>query len=116
MEFLLANWQLIVFLILVVFSVGYNIYVFLKSPTEAQQKLILTWMISLVEEAEQIYPLPKYGEIKRSYVYRKFKEQYKWFGTFISEKTFNSLIDEALKVMDNTLDKLKEELKDGVQQ
>ena len=105
MEFLLANAELIIFITLVLFGVGYNIYKFLTSPSEKRQELIKVWLIQAVTEAEIKWNEKGLGYIKFSEVYQKLISHYGFLAKFIDKKIIEKLIDEALIVMKETLSK-----------
>lgn len=105
MELLLANVDLIIFIILVLFGVGYNIYKFFTSPSEKRQELIKVWFIRAVTEAELTWTDKGLGYIKFSQVYQKFVEHYGLLAKFIPKETVEKLVDEALVIMKQTLNK-----------
>lgn len=104
MTLLLANWELIMLIIVILFVIGYKLYQLIKTPPEKRQELLKMWLVEAVLVAEQKYG-KKAGELKLSYVYRMFVNRYGWFGKLISEKTFKKLVDEALEIMEKTVEK-----------
>jgi len=102
-ELLLANVELIIFIILVIFGVGYNIYKFFTSPSEKRQELIKIWLLEAVVQAELTWTDKGLGYIKFSEVYQKLISEYGLLAKFISKDTIEKLIDEALIVMKETL-------------
>lgn len=105
MELLLSNVELIIFIILVIFGVGYNIYKFFTSPSDKRQELIKIWLIKAVTEAELSWTDKGLGYIKFSQVYQKFIEHYGLLAKFIPKETIEKLVDEALVIMKESLNK-----------
>lgn len=103
MEILLANVELIIFIILVLFGVGYNIYKFFTSPSEKRQELIKIWLIQAVTEAELTWTEKGLGYIKFSQVYKKLIEHYGLLAKFIPKETVEDLVEQALIIMKETL-------------
>ncbi|MFJ7982407.1 hypothetical protein ACIQ1D_19275 [Lysinibacillus xylanilyticus] len=104
MTILWANFDLVLLVIAVLFFIGLKVYQLAKTPSESRQELIKTWLVEAVLVAEQKYG-GKTGELKLSYVYRMFVNRFGWFGSLISEEVFNRLVDEALEIIEKTLQK-----------
>ena len=105
MDLLFSNIESIVFVILVIFGVGYHIYNFFTSPSEKRQELIKIWLIKAVTEAELTWTDKGLGYIKFSQVYQKLIEHYGILAKFVPKETIDKLVDEALIIMKDTLSK-----------
>lgn len=109
MTVLLGNWEIILFVILIVVAGVLALVRFLKTPSLNRQELILTWLIQAVVLAEKKFG-SKTGKVKLSYVYHLFIEKFGIFGMFVSQETFEKLVDRAIRIMEETfqesLDKL----------
>lgn len=98
MSFILANYELIIFIVLVILLFTVKIVQFVRTPSEKRQELIREWLVEAVTIAEQKFG-SKAGEQKYAFVYSLFVAKYKWFGRFIPKSLFNKLVDEALETM-----------------
>ena len=109
MTVLLGNWELILFIVLLVVVGILKVSDFLKKPSDKRQELMLTWLVQAVTVAEKKFG-SKTGKIKLSYVYHLFLEKYGFLGMFISQEIFEELVEKALRIMEETLSQRKSEL------
>ena len=109
MTVLLGNWELILFIILLVVVGIFKVNSFLKNPSAKRQELILTWLVQAVTVAENKFG-SKTGQIKLSYVYHLFLEKYGFLGMFVSQEIFEKLVNKAIVIMEETLKQKNNEL------
>lgn len=108
MTLLLTNWKLILLLIVLVTAIVFAVKRFFAEPSQKRQELILMWLIQAVELAESLYG-SKTGSIKLSFVYKMFIERFGILGSLVSQKVFESLVDKALGIVEETLRKSLED-------
>lgn len=101
MTLLLANWELVLMLILLISFAILKANQFLKTPSEKRQELILLWLVQAVVLAEQKFG-SETGSIKLSYVYKLFVDKYGILGSLVSQTVFEKLVNKALKIMEDT--------------
>lgn len=107
MTILLANWELILFALLLLAFLFIKAKQFLTHPTEKRQELILMWLIEAVAIAEKQYG-SKTGQLKLSFVYTMFVDKFGILATLVSKELFETLVDRALRIMEETFkDSLK---------
>ena len=76
----------------------YNIYVFIKRPTDEQINSVKEWLIYAVTEAERELGSGT-GQLKLRYVYNMFVERFPALSAAISFTMLSGLVDEALDHM-----------------
>lgn len=101
MAILLANWELILVAILVLIFLIIKVKQFLTYPTDKRQELILLWLVEAVALAEKRYG-SKTGQVKLSFVYSMFVDKFGFLATLVSKEVFESLVDKALQVIEET--------------
>lgn len=104
MEWVTANWFLIVALAAAGISAGVAIYKFAGLPTEKQLKKVREWLLYAVTMAEKELGGGT-GQIKLRYVYDWFLQVFPWLAKMISFEVFSGLVDEALEEMKSMLEK-----------
>lgn len=104
MEFLIANWYLIVGAISVVGMLIYHIRKFIKSPSKSQFEKLRRWLLAVVIEAERALGSGA-GELKLSLAYGMFSKRYKWLSLILPYSVFKLLVEEALETMRELLEK-----------
>ena len=109
MTVLLANWELILFVILLVVVAVLKVIKFFRTPSEKRQELMLTWLIQAVALAENKFG-SKTGQIKLSYVYHLFLEKYGFLAMFMTQEIFEELVNRAIRIMEETLSDALNEL------
>lgn len=107
MTLLLANWELVLVLIILISFAVLKVVQFLRTPSEKRQELILLWLVQAVVLAEQKFGSDT-GSVKLSYVYKLFIDKYGFLGSLVSKTVFEKLVNKALKTMEDTF---KEALK-----
>lgn len=106
MTLLLANWELILLVLLAIIFIVFKVKQFLTTPSEKRQELMLVWLVQAVEFAERRYG-GKTGSLKLSYVYKMFVDKYGLLGMFVSQEVFEKLVNKALVIMENTFKESK---------
>lgn len=102
MTLLLANWELVLVLIVLMSFAILKVVQFLRTPPKKRQELILLWLVQAVVLAEQKFGSGT-GSVKLSYVYKLFIDKYGFLGSLVSQTVFEKLVDKALKTMEDTL-------------
>lgn len=95
MEFLIANWFLILVGIAAVAVAGYLIYAFFKRPTSEQLGKVYEWLLYAVAAAEKELGSGT-GQIKLRYVYDMFLSKFPYLVKVIPFEMFSMLVDETL--------------------
>lgn len=102
MEFIMANWWLVIVAIALIVAVVYAIMVFAKMPTNAQLASVKEWLLYAVATAEKELGSGT-GQLKLRYVYDMFILRFSAIAKVISFEAFSQLVDEALYVFRNML-------------
>ena len=102
MEFIMANWWLIIVVIALAIFAVYSIMVFAKMPTNAQLASVKEWLLYAVATAEKELGSGT-GQLKLRYVYDMFILRFSALAKVISFEAFSQLVDEALYVFRNML-------------
>ena len=102
MNWIASNWYMLVIAAVVVFAVVAAVIKFVKLPTGEQMVRVKEWLKYAVTKAEQAYG-SKTGELKLHSVYDAFIAKFPWMSIFISYEEFKTLVDEALKWMNEQL-------------
>lgn len=102
MEFIIANWWLVIVVIALIVAVTYAIMVFAKMPTNAQLASVKEWLLYAVAAAEKELGSGT-GQLKLRYVYDMFILRFSAVAKVISFEAFSQLVDEALYVFRNML-------------
>jgi hypothetical protein len=71
-----------------------------NSTKEDNLKMIKSWLLSVIVNAEKIYG-GKTGKVKLSYVYGLFIEKFPKLAKIVTFDTFSALVDEVLKIDEN---------------
>lgn len=103
MTFIQEHWSGILVLVLIILSLivlGIN---FLKLSPKQQKERIRMVLLAIVTEMEKQYG-PKTGSIKRSQAYIQLIKLFPVLTVFLSQKTFDKLLDEALIIFRNSLE------------
>jgi hypothetical protein len=103
MEFLISNWVLIIIIIAAIAAIGYEIYIFIKTPKTEQIAKIKEWLLYAVTIAEKELGSGT-GQIKLSYVYNMFLTKFPYLSKIISFEYFSNLVDEVLDEFKNILE------------
>lgn len=107
MKWLINNWYLVIGTIAILTMVGFDIYQYIKSPSEKQLSKVKEWLLYAVVVAEGEFG-EKTGAIKLRYVYDLFVTKFSWIAQVITFNMFSSLVDEALEKMKNLIVSNKE--------
>lgn len=102
MNFIMANWWLIIVVIALIAIVCYAIHVFMKMPTNAQLASVKEWLLYAVAQAEKELGSGT-GQLKLRYVYDMFILRFSSIAKVISFEAFSKLVDEALYIFRNML-------------
>lgn len=103
MEWVTANWFLIVALVAAGIAAGVAVYKFAGLPTEKQLKKVKEWLLYAVTMAEKELGGGT-GQLKLRYVYDWFLQVFPWLAKVISFEMFACLVDEALEEMKGMLE------------
>lgn len=113
LEWLVANWSIVVGIIALIAMVVVAVIQFMKLPTTEQRKKIQKCLLSWVIEAERDLGGGT-GKVKLSTVYGTFVTAFPILKNFISFETFSVWVDEALDEMRKMLEE-NENLKQVVE-
>lgn len=102
MEFIMANWWLVIVVIALIVAAAYSIMVFVKMPTNAQLSSVKEWLLYAVAQAEKELGSGT-GQLKLRYVYNMFILRFSAIAKVISFEAFSELVDEALYIFRNML-------------
>lgn len=102
MELLLANYKLVLGIIVVLVVVGFGIYKFVTQPSSKQKEQIKALLLNLVIIAEREYS-SKTGKIKFSYVYSELITKLPYL-KYIPLSVIETLVEESLEEMRHLLE------------
>ena len=114
MEFIMANWWLVIVVIALAIFAVYSIMVFAKMPSAAQLASVKEWLLYAVAQAEKELGSGT-GQLKLRYVYDMFIAKFPFLVKAISFESFDLLVDEVLETFREMLEK-NEALKAYVEQ
>lgn len=106
LTFLMTYWFELLMGIIILGAIGTSIYKFSKLPVDTRYSKIRAWMLYAVSEAEKEWGSGT-GAIKIGKVYDMMVAKFPWVSFFMSEKTFNELVDHALNEMRELLENSK---------
>lgn len=101
--FIQEHWSTLLAVIAVVAAIVLFVIKFLRLSPEQQRERIRTALVAIVAEMEKQYG-PKTGLLKRSQAYNQLIKLFPVLTTFLSQKTFDKLLDEALVILDASLE------------
>ena len=102
MEFIIANWWILIVAVAVIAVIAYAIFVFAKMPKEAQLASVREWLLYAVALAEKELGSGT-GQLKLRYVYDMFILRFGGLAKIISFAAFSALVDEALYIFRDML-------------
>lgn len=102
MEWVTANWFLVIALMATGISIGTAIYKIGVLPTERQLKKVREWLLYAVTMAEKELGAGT-GKLKLRYVYSWFVTTFPWLAKVISFETFSDMVEETLEEMKSLL-------------
>lgn len=108
MSFIINNYLLLIALGVIALALGLIIYDFIKASDKERKEKILTVLVNLTFIAEKTLG-EKTGSLKRSQVYNQFKKLCPFLASFVSMETFDTLLDEAIAIMEETVAKKQQE-------
>lgn len=101
--FIQEHWSTLLVVIAIVAAIVLFVVKFLKLSPEQQRERIRTALLAIVTEMEKQYG-PKTGSIKRSQAYSQLVKLFPVLTIFLSQKTFDKLLDEALVILNASLE------------
>ena len=101
LEFLMANWVLIVVSAALGWAVGMFIYTFVKKPTAEQIKQVKEWLKWAVIEARRELGEDT-GQAKLVWIYNQFVMRFPW-ASIIKYELFEIWVKEALQNLEEWL-------------
>lgn len=104
--FIQEHWSTLLVVIAIVAAIVLFVVKFLKLSPEQQRERIRTALLAIVTEMEKQYG-PKTGSIKRSQAYSQLVKLFPVLTIFLSQKTFDKLLDEALVILNASLESNK---------
>ena len=107
MEFIMANWWLVIIVIALAIFAVYSVMVFTKMPSAAQLASVREWLLYAVAQAEKELGSGT-GQLKLRYVYDMFIARFPHFVKFIGFEAFSGLVDEALDIFREMLQQNKD--------
>lgn len=102
MEWITANWFLVVALVAIIGVAGAAVYRFVGLPTEKQLAKVKEWLLYAVSIAEKEFGGGT-GKLKLRYVYDWFLQRFPWLARMVSFEMFSKLVDSALDEMEEML-------------
>lgn len=102
LNFLLKDWYLIVGALGIVVLVALDVKGFIKLPITVQKEKVKQWLLLAVIEAEKQFGSGT-GALKLREVYSGFIAKFKFLSIIITFEKFSSLVDLALKEMEELL-------------
>ena len=102
MEFIMANWWLVIVAIALIIVIVYAVMVFVTMPNNAQLTSVKEWLLYAVAQAEKELGSGT-GQLKLRYVYDMFILRFSAVAKVISFEAFSKLVDEALYIFRNML-------------
>ena len=105
--FIQEHWSTLLISIVILAAIVLFVVKFLKLSPEQQKERIRTALLAIVTEMEKQYG-PKTGAIKRSQAYSKLVELFPVLTIFLPQETFDKLLDEALVILNASLEVNKE--------
>lgn len=103
MEWLIANWYLLIAAVAVIGALVLAIKRFTSMPTASQKSKIKEWLLFAVVDAEKELGSGT-GQIKLRYVYDMFIARFGWVARVLPFSTFSAFVDEALDKMRKLLE------------
>lgn len=104
--FIQEHWSTLLVVIAIVAAIVLFVVKFLKLSPEQQRERIRTALLAIVTEMEKQYG-PKTGSIKRSQAYSQLVKLFPVLTIFLSQETFDKLLDEALVILNASLESNK---------
>lgn len=104
--FIQEHWSTLLVVIAIVAAIVLFVVKFLKLSPEQQRERIRTALLAIVTEMEKQYG-PKTGSIKRSQAYIQLVKLFPVLTIFLSQETFDKLLDEALVILNASLESNK---------
>lgn len=101
--FIQEHWSTLLVVITIVAAIVLFVVKFLKLSPEQQRERIRTALLAIVTEMEKQYG-PKTGSIKRSQAYSQLVKLFPVLTIFLSQETFDKLLDEALVILNASLE------------
>ena len=101
--FIQEHWSTILAVVILLTAIVLFVVKFLKLSPEQQKKRIKTALLAIVTEMEKQYG-PKTGAIKRSQAYNQLVALFPVLTFFLSQETFDKLLDEALVILNASLE------------
>lgn len=95
LEFLITYWWLLVIAAIIIAVAGYAIYIFIKTPSNAQVIKVKEWLLWAVAEAERELGSGT-GQLKLRYVYDMFIVKFPSVAKLLSFEAFSLMVDEVL--------------------
>lgn len=103
MDWLIANWYLLVAAVAVLGVAGWFIWYLIKMPKEQRWKKVSAWLKYAVTEAEKSLGSGT-GQLKLAMVYDMFLSKFPFVKTIMPYATFLVLVDAALDWMRKALE------------
>ena len=101
--FIQEHWSTLLAVIVIISAIVLFVVKFLKLSPEQQKERIRTALLAIVTEMEKQYG-PKTGAIKRSQAYNQLVALFPGLTFFLSQETFDKLLDEALVILNTSLE------------
>ena len=113
-ELFLANYKLVLGLIVLVIVIGFGVFKFITQPTSKQKEQLRVVLLELVLLAEKVYGSST-GKVKLSFVYSELVVKFPYL-RYVPFSVIEKLIDETLEEMRHLLEtnpKVAELIKDN---
>jgi hypothetical protein len=105
--FILANYQVIIAIILIGVGIAGILHYALSAPKTKNKEIIMNYLLLMVIEAEKLFQ-SKTGKIKFAYVYEKYLMRFPIVSKFIPKAIVEIMIEQALVEMRIMIEKNKE--------
>jgi hypothetical protein len=109
-NFIKDHWEIILAILIAIFSTSVNIYKFSKLPKDEQTAKVKVWLLEKVTWAQKKLGEDT-GKLKRSLVYGLFIAAFPKIGIRMPISLFDILLDSAIAEMKDILSKSENALK-----
>ena len=103
MNWLISNYDVMIYMIAFVICCGFAIYKFINMSKDKQLSKVREWLLFACIEAEKSFEGNGTGKLKLRMVYNVFISRFKFVSMLITFDEFSKLVDETLDIMKDIL-------------